>query len=123
MQKLRSFGFILVGAVAGVLISLNFQAIADRAGIPPDRRQVFFRLVDPEPLVFGDESILIDGVPVGRITSAAYGHTLAAACGVGYLQGDVPAGAGFEIACLRGRVGAVVSEKPFYDPAGQRLRS
>src|SRR3954454_1398056 len=31
MQKLRSFGFILVGAVAGVLISLNFQAIADRA--------------------------------------------------------------------------------------------
>jgi carboxyl-terminal processing protease len=35
MQKLRSFGFILVGAVAGVLISLNFQAIADRAGRAP----------------------------------------------------------------------------------------
>src|SRR5213083_942985 len=31
MQKLRSIGFILVGAVAGVLISLNFQAVADRA--------------------------------------------------------------------------------------------
>ncbi len=31
MQKLRSFGFILIGAVAGVLVSLNFQAIADRA--------------------------------------------------------------------------------------------
>src|SRR5690349_13516215 len=35
MQKLRSVGFILVGAVAGVLISLNFQAIADRAGRAP----------------------------------------------------------------------------------------
>jgi carboxyl-terminal processing protease len=35
MQKLRSIGFILVGAVAGVLISLNFQAIADRAGRTP----------------------------------------------------------------------------------------
>src|SRR4051812_39460852 len=35
MQKLRSVGFILVGAVAGVLISLNFQAIADRAGRGP----------------------------------------------------------------------------------------
>src|ERR1700716_1524408 len=35
MQKLRSIGFILVGAVAGVLISLNFQAIADRAGRAP----------------------------------------------------------------------------------------
>src|ERR1043165_1535857 len=35
MQKLRSFGFILVGAVAGVLISLNFQAIADRSARAP----------------------------------------------------------------------------------------
>ena len=35
MQKLRSFGFILVGAFAGVLISLNFQAIADRAARAP----------------------------------------------------------------------------------------
>src|SRR5258705_13293861 len=35
MQKLRSIGFILVGAVAGVLIRLNFQAIADRAARAP----------------------------------------------------------------------------------------
>src|SRR3954471_2003633 len=35
MQKLRSIGFIFVGAVAGVLISLNFQAIADRATRTP----------------------------------------------------------------------------------------
>src|SRR2546421_4285601 len=35
MHKLRSIGFILVGAVAGVLISLNFQAIADRAARAP----------------------------------------------------------------------------------------
>ncbi len=30
-SKLRNFGLIALGAVAGVLISLNFQAIADRA--------------------------------------------------------------------------------------------
>src|ERR1044071_9463048 len=30
MQKLRNIGFILLGAVAGVLVSLNFQAIAER---------------------------------------------------------------------------------------------
>jgi carboxyl-terminal processing protease len=35
MQKLRSFGFILIGAVAGVLVSLNFQALADRATRSP----------------------------------------------------------------------------------------
>ncbi|HZM34336.1 MAG TPA: S41 family peptidase [Burkholderiales bacterium] len=33
--KVRSIGLMLVGAVAGVLISLNFQAIADRAGRSP----------------------------------------------------------------------------------------
>src|SRR5512138_19181 len=32
MQKLRNLGLIAVGVVAGVLISLNFQAVADRAG-------------------------------------------------------------------------------------------
>jgi len=35
MQKLRSIGFIAVGAIAGVLISLNFQAIAERATRTP----------------------------------------------------------------------------------------
>src|SRR5580765_303069 len=30
MQKLRNVGFILLGAFAGVLVSLNFQAIAER---------------------------------------------------------------------------------------------
>src|SRR3954452_21676977 len=49
MQKLRSFGFILVGAVAGVLISLNFQAIADRAArapLPIEELRAFTEVVD-----------------------------------------------------------------------------
>src|SRR6266705_4946529 len=33
-SKLRNIGFIVLGAVAGVLVSLNFQAIAERAGRP-----------------------------------------------------------------------------------------
>src|ERR1700741_1949783 len=33
--RLRNIGFMVVGAVAGVLISLNFQAIADRATRAP----------------------------------------------------------------------------------------
>jgi carboxyl-terminal processing protease len=31
-SKLRSIGFIVLGAVAGVLVSLNFQALAERTG-------------------------------------------------------------------------------------------
>ena len=33
------------------------------------------------------------------MTSGAYGHTLGAACGLGYLRGDVPAGDAFEVDC------------------------
>src|SRR6266550_2980811 len=33
--RLRNFGLIALGAVAGVLISLNFQAVADRAARTP----------------------------------------------------------------------------------------
>src|SRR3712207_5602000 len=33
-SRLRNLGLIAVGAVAGVLISLNFQAVADRATRP-----------------------------------------------------------------------------------------
>src|SRR3981081_1666475 len=42
--RLRNFGLIAVGAVAGVLISLNFQAVADRAGrapLPIEERRAF----------------------------------------------------------------------------------
>src|SRR5258706_7435392 len=49
MQKLRSIGFLLVGAVAGVLISLNFQAIADRATgapLPIEGLRAFTEVVD-----------------------------------------------------------------------------
>lgn len=34
-SKLRSFGLILIGALAGILVSLNFQAAAERAERAP----------------------------------------------------------------------------------------
>jgi len=44
MGKIRTFGLIALGAVAGVLLSLNFQAIADRAArgpLPVDELRAF----------------------------------------------------------------------------------
>jgi 4-methylaminobutanoate oxidase (formaldehyde-forming) len=99
------------------------EAIAGRAGQAPDRRQVFVRLHDPEPLLLHGESLLHGGEIVGRMTSGAYGHTLGAACGLGYLRGDVPAGDGFAVDCAGERVAATVSDMPFYDPGNERLRS
>ena len=43
-SKFRSFGLVLIGVVAGILISLNLQAIADREAhepLPVDELRAF----------------------------------------------------------------------------------
>jgi 4-methylaminobutanoate oxidase (formaldehyde-forming) len=99
------------------------DAIASRDSTTPDRRQVFVRLDDPEPLLLHDESVLRDGEVVGRITSGAYGHTVGAACGLAYVRGDAPAGAGYEVDCAGTHVAATVSDTPYFDPTNARLRA
>src|ERR687888_2191889 len=49
MNRLRNIGLVMLGAVAGVLISLNFQAVADRAGrtsLPIEELRAFTEVVD-----------------------------------------------------------------------------
>jgi heterotetrameric sarcosine oxidase gamma subunit len=99
------------------------DAIAHRVSTTPDRRQVFVRLDDPEPLLLHGESVLRDGEIVGEITSGAYGHTIGAACGLAYVHGDAPAESGYEIDCAGTRIPATVSATPFYDPTNARLRA
>ena len=93
------------------------------------RRLVLFRLVDPEPLLYGDEPIWRDGTMVGAVTSAAYGHTVGASVGMGYVEHgpeparDFVAAGSFEIEIAGERVPAVASLRPFHDPDGIRVRS
>lgn len=46
-------------------------------------------LDDPAGVLLHDESILLDGRPVGWVTSGSYGHTLGRACGLAYLSGHL----------------------------------
>ena len=77
---------------------------------PYRNRLVQFLLDDPEPLLHGEEPILLDGDPVGYVRSGAYGHTLGGAMGFGYVEhadgvtGDLVRGGNFEI---------VVAGEPF----------
>lgn len=93
------------------------------------RRLVLFRLADPEPLMYGDEPVWRDGSLVGATTSAAYGHTIGASVGMGYVEhGREPvrefvAAGGFEIEIAGERVPATASLRPFHDPDGIRVRS
>jgi 4-methylaminobutanoate oxidase (formaldehyde-forming) len=94
-----------------------------------ERRLVQFKLADPQPLLYHAEPILQNGTVVGYLTSGAYGHTLAAAVGLGY----VPCRAGesaeemlaqrYEIEVAGTRVAATASLKPFYDPTSARIRA
>ncbi|MDQ4060509.1 MAG: FAD-dependent oxidoreductase, partial [Pseudomonadota bacterium] len=52
------------------------DALLRRKEQPIGRRLLHFRLLDPEPLLYRDEPIRLDGRLVGRVTSGAYGHCL-----------------------------------------------
>jgi 4-methylaminobutanoate oxidase (formaldehyde-forming) len=56
----------------------------------PRRRLVSFVVESPEPMLWGGELLLRDGVPAGQVTSAAWGATVGACVGLAYLRHDGP---------------------------------
>jgi 4-methylaminobutanoate oxidase (formaldehyde-forming) len=92
------------------------------------KRLVQFVLRDPEPLLYHNEPIWLDGKLLGYTTSAMYGHTLGGAVALGYVHTADPMPAGFyeespfEIEVAGHRVPAKGSLRPLYDPASTRIR-
>jgi len=92
------------------------------------KRLVLFKLEDPEPQLYRDELILLDGKIVGSISSGAYGYTVGRSVGMGYVRSDegvtrdLVHGGSFEIEIACERYPAVASLEPFYDPRGERLQ-
>ena len=87
-----------------------------------------FLLTDPEPLLFGNEIIHLDGQPVGHLQVGAYGHTLGGAVGIGFVTLDVPitpdlvSTGRWEVEVAGRRVDAQASLKPLLDPGLERVR-
>lgn len=92
------------------------------------KRLLQFRLQHPEPLLYHHEPIWRDDRLVGHITSGAYGHSLGACIGLGYVPcepGADPAeiiSGSFEIEVAGVRVPAQASLRPLYDPDNKRIR-
>jgi glycine cleavage system T protein len=105
------------------------DALLRRREEPLEKRLVQFRLADPEPLLFHDEPIVMDGERIGLLTSGSYGHTLGAAVGMGYVRDaggvtkDLLAAARFEIEVAGERFLAEASLRPLFDPQGDRMRA
>ncbi len=123
---------------AGVSFALDFDKsggfigrealLKQRETRPYKSRLVQFLLEDPEPLLYGEEPIMLDGVAVGYLRSGAYGHTLGGAMGMGYVENDdgvtidMIRSGGFEIQVAGERFPAKASLRPMYDPKGLRVR-
>jgi heterotetrameric sarcosine oxidase gamma subunit len=109
---------------------LGAEALQRRRRAAPLRRLVVFTVDDPEPLLYGEEPVYLDGRLAGRVTSAAYGHTLGRSVGFAWLSGEAGGGAagparrggGFEVAVGLRRYAISLHTRPPYDPHGARVR-
>jgi glycine cleavage system T protein len=107
---------------------LGRDALLAQREKPLARRLVVFVLDDPEPLLYHDEPIWRDGTLVGRIASAAYGHTVGRAIGLGWVAHadgvtDAFVASGrWEVEIAGERVPARAQLAPPYDPKSLRVR-
>ena len=119
-------GFVVKFDKPGGFIGREALLAQQEQGIA--RHLVQLKLNDPEPLIYHNEPIWRGGEIVGHITSAAFGHTLGGAVGLGYVSAEpgTPADAvlgatyAVEVACER--YAAEVSLRPLYDPDNVKIR-
>jgi heterotetrameric sarcosine oxidase gamma subunit len=103
--------------------------LAQKAAGPLHRRLLQVLVTDPRPLMFHAEPVLRDGVPVGYIRAASYGHTLGGAVGLAMVDAGGPLDQSWidsgewAVDIAGTRYPATASLRPLYDPANARIRS
>ena len=110
---------------------LGRTAVEESRATGPRRKLVSFQVSDTEPMLWGGELVLRDGVPAGQVTSAAWGETIGSCVGLAYLwdpDSDVidaewVRGASYEVNVGGDRYPVTVSLKPLYDSGNERIRS
>lgn len=104
------------------------EALLKQKSAELPKRLLQFKLRDPEPLLYHNEPIWRNDRIVGHITSGAYGHTLGACIGLGYvhmsekLAADDILDGNYEIEVAGVRVPADASLKPLFDPGNEKIR-
>jgi 4-methylaminobutanoate oxidase (formaldehyde-forming) len=121
-------GFTVAWDKAGGFVGREALLRQREAGF--NRRLAVITLDAPEPLMYHNEPILRDGRIVGRITSAAFGHTIGRSIGLGYVgRDDGPVTADWlaagriEVEVALERLPATASLRPPYDPTNARIRA
>ncbi|SCG36734.1 GcvT family protein [Micromonospora inositola] len=102
--------------------------LAKKAEGPLTRRLVQVLVTDPEPLMFHAEVVRRNGTPVGYIRAASYGFSLGGAVGLAMVDARQPLDqAWIDSGKWTVEIGAstypaVVSLRPLYDPANERIK-
>jgi glycine cleavage system aminomethyltransferase T/glycine/D-amino acid oxidase-like deaminating enzyme len=120
-------GFAVKLDKPGGFIGRDALAKIKAQGIPKTR-MLHFLLNDPEPLLYGNELVFLNGEAVGHLQIAAYGHTLGGAVGIGFAQSDEPLTADiinageWAIDVAGERIKATASLRPLYDPGMAKIK-
>jgi len=120
-------GFAIRLDKPGGFVGRDALASIHAAGTPK-RRMLQLLLSDPEPLLYGKETILLDGDAVGHLQVGAYGHTLGGAVGIGFVSLEEPVTASlvdtgrWEVDVAGRPVAARASLRPLFDAGLERVR-
>ncbi len=124
-------GLTFACKLAGRTGFLGREAVEKARADGPRRRLVSVALADPDVMMWGGELLLRDGAPAGQLTSGAFGETLGAAVGLGYLRNpagdqvtaDFARSGRYEVNVGGQLVSAVVGLRAPYDPAGTKIKA
>ncbi|TJW05451.1 MAG: aminomethyl transferase family protein, partial [Mesorhizobium sp.] len=103
-------------------------ALEAQRGKPLRRRLVQLAAPDAKSLMFGTEPVWRNGILVGYLRSAGFGHTVGCGIGMGYLNSDTGVTADwlsagiFEIEIAGERYPAIASLRPFFDAGRSRVK-
>jgi 4-methylaminobutanoate oxidase (formaldehyde-forming) len=121
-------GFALDLGKAGGFIGKE-AVLRQKAAGPLQRRLLQVLVADPEPLMFHAEIVRRDGVAVGYVRAASYGHTLGGAVGLAMIEPKAAVDAAYlesgdwQVEIAGKLYPALVSTRPLYDPAMKRIHA
>ncbi|MFN0099642.1 MAG: FAD-dependent oxidoreductase [Gemmatimonadaceae bacterium] len=109
---------------------LGKDAVLAKKAAGVKKKLVQLLVTDPEPLMFHAEVVRRDGVPMGYVRAASYGHTLGGAVGLAFIErADAPIDQAWldagrwEVEIGGRRYPARCSLRPMYDAAMERIKN
>ena len=123
-------GLLFTCKLATDIPFLGREAVEKAKAAGAKRRLVSFTADSPDPMMWGGELVLREGVAAGQVMSAAWGETLGRCAGLAYVWdpdgGPIDAqwirDGSYEVNVGGDRHQVSVSTKPPFDPASHKIR-